>query len=896
MKRDSLILLVLLSVVTAFVVGRLEGATRIGLVTKDESLADLADLITVRFSQTQDVVLLERAQLQRIWQEQTLQAGQRGEYRNLGKVLGADGILLMERYKEGTNSFLATRLLAVHSGAVADFSRHKLPLPDPSGWADLFVRRQTDMLPKLHVSREEAVPLSFLNVRASLVQPGSAVMEQQLNVLINHRLMSQPEFFLLERRQLSTLVAEKELQEVEDAAFWTGSHILEGVIDKNGIVPGKTTLSLTLQSPGNRQKTQIEVTGESTDLPSLVEQALAKLLLLLKGKVGAEVWSLADEASQYADEAAWAAKWNLTEEAQIAADTSWMLGQKTLPVAKMRISSRQPGARTKLEFRHLNNLSWPTNAPIEGKLSKALNLLLTYDECSRQLNTDVSRLNNGWPELGLSSLETAAQLLEHYRLMPREQGGKEKAFSELKSECRHAVHSLQQMLPQGDRRQAQLDLLKLRYCSHWAENPTEAVNVYRALFQADTFVTNRPVVLLDKEYKLRYWQIETQPEVRKLWNAFVNELKHSSNLVQRCDGQLLHLRDLLKTAKPTYWDKKDTAAFHEAVTSMLQIVWDDTRGFDDAVLPTQLTAMETLIRRRAEKLTEPWAKDMLAQQKARAYQKFKHYLRHLPDLSPGKTYYGPLEFEWTPERIREVIPLLDGKNEDSASVSMLLWRANYSLMERADYLRKAKVYDREAFSILFGNNRDYSGEEATLLRPLLVDFKTRLPAAGREVDSVISRKMPSLTAMQEQVKQQGANDTARAAELANLLANGRNYDRRTAQALSVEYFSPEDARKLLGLWKAHLQQTGAERPLAEVETHLQARSFPLEDVKNYFLKTDTADEKMLVLHITARRPTRVEAEQIKPVFMEHAKRTGMPEGMMTNYRRQLDAAIEAESK
>jgi hypothetical protein len=894
----------LLGLVWLVLTSQIQGAsTRLGIVTRNPALAPLADLLTVKFSQTDQVELLEREKVNKIWQEQALNASRAGNYHKLGEVLGADGIVLLETVKEGNDLFLITRLLAVRSGVVVDFSRHKLPLADQPGWSDLSVRRQTGLLPKLAIKREEAVPLSFLNVRASLALPSATAMEQQLNVLLNHRLMSQPEFFLLERRQLGTLAAEKELQQVEDTAFWTGSHILDGIIDRDGIMPGKVTLSMTLQLPNNRPKVQFEITGERGNLPSLVERVAIKLLEIIKGNTSMEVWNPTDEAKQYAAEAVWANKWNLDEEAKMAADAAWILGERTEAIGKIRLSSRLPAASTSKRQTGLNSRMWVMNVPEAGKAEMATELLALLDDSTSQLLKVQPIISREWQKLGLKVIETAAEVLEHHREMPTSQPGREQALADLKDTCRQAVRNMDALMATNTLElRAELDLLKLGYCSFWAVSPEEAAAIYRQGVRADTFETNRKRVLLDQKYRFRYWGWEDRDKARELWTEFLRELNGSSDPVRKCDTLLFVLRDkpMNRLKAPEFWTAEEVKLFQAAVDDVLKLVCDGNRGFKDEFTVDQITVFEKLINDRIGNFGQPWAREMMRAQKERAFEKFYHYVRSHP-LKPAMqlgssrlthrphTEYGSLNFEWTEERARKVIPHLEEMQEGAVSIVNLEKLVKYSVAELGDYLRRTQGFDQQRFHNLF-DNREYTVAEADELRPLLEDFKTRIPIAMYSVQNLIKNKLQTPTSQKEEELQQRTEYAAKVTALKQTLKTAAEYDQKVFQMVAADYFTEEDARELLELWKAYLVRTKVENPLRSAEQHLLARTFTLEEVESYLATASEPEPAVLTRHLVSRYLTKDEAVAIRPAFMAYARRVNLGEKNTDFYLRQIDRA------
>src|SRR5205807_2945480 len=92
-------------------------SVRVALVVEESSATTAADLLTAELSTKDRIQLLERTEIDRIYREQGLSAANK-DYLKLGQILGADGLLLLSRLREGTNQFLAARLVAVKTGVV----------------------------------------------------------------------------------------------------------------------------------------------------------------------------------------------------------------------------------------------------------------------------------------------------------------------------------------------------------------------------------------------------------------------------------------------------------------------------------------------------------------------------------------------------------------------------------------------------------------------------------------------------------------------------------------------------------------------------------------------------------------------------------------------------------
>ena len=66
---------------------------KLAIVPESAAAATAVDLLTAEFSKNDQVLMLERAEIDKVYREQSLSAGHR-DYLKLGQILGADGLLL----------------------------------------------------------------------------------------------------------------------------------------------------------------------------------------------------------------------------------------------------------------------------------------------------------------------------------------------------------------------------------------------------------------------------------------------------------------------------------------------------------------------------------------------------------------------------------------------------------------------------------------------------------------------------------------------------------------------------------------------------------------------------------------------------------------------------------
>ncbi len=457
---------------------------RLAIVAEDTLLSQPLDLLTAEFSTNSQLALLERAQIDKVLSEQGLSAANGRDSLRLGQMLGADGLLLLETVSEGTNHFLASRLLAVKPGVVIDAARISWPAKDLMQWSAWMARRLNPLLPKLGVLQKDAIPISVVNLRSALRSREAEELERQLTLLTIERLSRERQVFVLERRQMQMLSAEKELKGLDESAFWNGSYLLEGIVDRDGFVRETVTLSARLAPPKRGLPVIIEVSGSRTNLSEVVNRLAARVTEGLKLGARDTPWNPDEEANQFFEEAKWALRWKITREAQAAAESAWALGKHNMDCALVRVQSYvselvpeiqwygsgmplQPGMY--LRGRHYLSKSDPdlatvmrdirsdyTNAagiafdrrwncldylvvnkmPDPKALDDAERVLRLYYEFSQTLPAGEPKADSPWNRLGNEALVSASLALQHYYLVPEAQKPVADRLAELRALAR----------------------------------------------------------------------------------------------------------------------------------------------------------------------------------------------------------------------------------------------------------------------------------------------------------------------------------------------------------------------------------------------------------------------------------------------------------------------------
>lgn len=311
---------------------------RLAIVPEDASSALAADMLTAALSQQENLQLLERADIEKVYREQSLSATGQDSLK-LGRILGADGVLALRAIASPDSTNLMVQLIAVKPGVILFAPSFALPLAASGDWASAFAPRLHAYWPKLSVLAKDAIPLSVVNLRSAIQSPEGIEAEKQLKLLAIQRLSQEPRFFVLDRERIQSLGEEKE-RNADESAFWDGSYLLEGVLDQNGYAKDTLTLNARLTPAKGGAPLLLEVSGSRTNYAEVISRLAAKITELLRVNSTLREWNPADEAQQYFEEAKWALKWGVLAEAQSAADSAWALGKRDVDCAARHGESR----------------------------------------------------------------------------------------------------------------------------------------------------------------------------------------------------------------------------------------------------------------------------------------------------------------------------------------------------------------------------------------------------------------------------------------------------------------------------------------------------------------------------------------------------------------------------
>ena len=549
---------------------------RLAIVSEESALRPAADFLTAELSKDGRLALLERDQIAKVLNEQALAlaSGGKRDYLKVGELLGADGLLILTLAEKEDRQVASCRLVAVKPGVELGLADYDFPLPDPGEWSKLLAGQFAPLLSKLTVLRQDAVPISILNLRSAAASAEGDVLERQLTLLLHDRLMTERNLFVLERRSMETLMGEKEEKPVSESPFWNGSYLIEGTIDPQGFNSNQVTVDIQITPPDKKNVIALEVSGARSNLTQVINDLALRIAgSVSKGSVSAK-WSANDEAERYFEEAKWMLRWGMSQEARAASEAAWALGKQAREVAELRIKAYQacagdPGLPREMNghvifirppkesILGLNGYDNFASAPAPGGFSAIIRAAELWLDGSRSLGEPEKKPDSSWNKLGAASLEQCSWWLRYFYFNVEARAGAEDDIRRARQLCREMSQTLPQQA-EGERADAVLRTIA-KHTAFWSESPEETLRVYRELVDNGRWPAPRKRFFNDAYREgenatvghnfsesadqcspcLAGWDWETRQRCPELWRGFIDKLCASPKPTIQLEGLIL---------------------------------------------------------------------------------------------------------------------------------------------------------------------------------------------------------------------------------------------------------------------------------------------------------------------------------------------------------------------
>jgi hypothetical protein len=545
---------------------KMERPYRLAVISDEPALRNFAGLLTAELSSKPELELLERSEIDRVLAEQEATLGLAGAV-HAGRILGAEGLVLLNTSTETSGKALILRFVSVGPGIHLGTTRILWPTSDLPAWASWAVEQQLGLLPKLRISGERAVPISVVGLRSAVQAPDAAQIEAALTEIMIDRLASRPEFFVLERRRLRLLGDEKEVANDDAANFWSGRCLLDGLIDRDGRDPNRLTIHAVLKPFGGGAGERFEASGSRTNIAEAVEKLCADVARSLRPEARAPAMDSNAEAKRYAGEGDWARRWGLVSKAESAYDAAWWLGLQTPEIAEKRIRCAQSlgSDLAGCSYTRGGSLVRFTAPPNNGAFAGYLRAVSLYEGLRETLGSKEGVLSDTWFSLGVELLEGVSTWLRHYYFMTEARLGEEERIIS----ARGLAVRLSDILTTSENAvsptlRTKLVGVKARWGGLWYPTPEEGVRVFKELaasgdlpivrkrflniadFEQPPLVTSRLLNgglasdRLDPASPcLAGWRWEDRRRCPEVWNQFVDSLCASTNRQLQFEGRYI---------------------------------------------------------------------------------------------------------------------------------------------------------------------------------------------------------------------------------------------------------------------------------------------------------------------------------------------------------------------
>lgn len=514
---------------------------RLGIVATEKSLESAGELLTVELSKDNRFALLERAQIERVFQEQSIASYNAESLVKLGHLLGSDGLVVLAKTQDEGSEFLNLRLVAVKPGVILLERKYPLPLKDLTDWTRQLGKLVAPFAPKLRTLSKDALPVSVLNLRSSVQSAQTAEHERVLTQLLIHRLANEPDVFILERQNMSAIVFEKE-QNADNSPFWTGRYVLDGTLDKDGFSADKVTITARLIPPRGGGPLLITAEGPRQQPGVVIEKLAGKVMEALRGKPSTTDWNPEAESFQFQEEAKWAFRWKMYREAQEASESAWALGKHSKELSVLRLQSYMDDGVPKTSVRFGRSLGRPAAARAAGRA-----LELFVEDSDTLLSTN-SINDKDALLLGAELLARTAEMLQVFYDSLQVRRGNEEQLAKIRDYSRKLTKILENHLytetnptPQMLMRRPhelstalwKLEETQWELGGLWFETPEDAIPMYRRMLKRGFHPKRLP--------HISGWRWEARKRNTAVRNDFFDELSHSSDAQLRLDGLLLKM-------------------------------------------------------------------------------------------------------------------------------------------------------------------------------------------------------------------------------------------------------------------------------------------------------------------------------------------------------------------
>ena len=306
-------------------------AVRVAIVAAPE-LRALADLLTADLSARPEVALLERSDIDRVLREQELVAASLADAKafSLGKLLGANALILLRTEARPDKKQAARcKIVAVGPGVILDSFGTPWPAKDERAWVGSVGDALARQLDKLRVPPERALLLSVPKMKSSFRTAVTRDLESSFHSVLIERLLHEPDVFVVERQEISTVVAEKNMEIADATALRAGRILVAGMIEESPSPNEPVSVLVQVTVPPKTEPAVVKASGRADDVAALADATARGILKIMDRAPQAKTWDPAAEAEYYERRARWLHGCGQAADGLAAADAAGALGRKS---------------------------------------------------------------------------------------------------------------------------------------------------------------------------------------------------------------------------------------------------------------------------------------------------------------------------------------------------------------------------------------------------------------------------------------------------------------------------------------------------------------------------------------------------------------------------------------
>jgi hypothetical protein len=317
----------------------------------------LISLLEVQLSRNDNIRLLERAQIDKILQEQQLSAAgllDRNNTIKIGQLLRADALVIITLENEvmtiTTGSTARAAPVPTEAGgldesgsttenkATGDLIRvrvaeaaHGLRLLDRfeqldssklNEIAERIKNNIKNAVDKLSLPTGQLIPVGIVDIHRVQLGERYTMLERTLPKLLSVRLGLEPKIVMLEREDLKVLLDEKLRTQGEDSKFWASAVLIEGNLQPKD---GGLEMSLSIRRPAGEKAKSFTVPVDPNGPSVAIDKAATNIVQEILNTPPSSQWQLAAEAEQFYQQGQMLANHQRYESAMTIFETAYAL-------------------------------------------------------------------------------------------------------------------------------------------------------------------------------------------------------------------------------------------------------------------------------------------------------------------------------------------------------------------------------------------------------------------------------------------------------------------------------------------------------------------------------------------------------------------------------------------